>query len=76
MALRVALVTLMLFALLRPTMQLKIAVPQQNFVGIVIDDSRSMQIADRQNQPRSEFVHRSLGPDGPLLKARARTPLC
>src|SRR5438045_8600377 len=27
-----------------PTLQLKIAVPQQNYVGILVDDSRSMQI--------------------------------
>ena len=70
LGLRVTLVAIVLFALLRPTMQLKIAVPQQNFVGIVIDDSRSMQIADQQNKPRSEFVKDQFGRiDGPLLSA-------
>jgi uncharacterized membrane protein len=68
-ALRVAAVALIIFCLFRPTLILKAAVPQQNFLGVVLDDSRSMQIADRQNQPRSEFVRRSLGPDGPLLNA-------
>src|SRR5436190_18105115 len=67
--LRIAIVALIVFCLFRPTLILKAAVPQQNFLAVVIDDSRSMQIADRQNEPRSEFVRRSLGPDGPLLKA-------
>src|SRR5581483_735124 len=68
-ALRVAAVALIVFCLFRPTLVLKAAVPQQNFLGVVLDDSRSMQIADRQNQPRSDFVRRSLSPDGPLLQA-------
>src|SRR5262249_41283296 len=36
LVLRVALFLLALFALLRPTLLLKVAVPQQNFVGILI----------------------------------------
>ena len=68
-ALRIAVVVLIVFCLFRPTLVLKAAVPQQNFLGIVVDDSRSMQIADRQNEPRSEFVRRGLGADSALLKA-------
>src|SRR5438552_845084 len=68
LTLRVALFALVLFALLRPTLQLKIAVPQQNFVGVVLDDSRSMQIADQGNRPRGDFVKDQFGRvDGPLL---------
>ena len=37
---------LVLFCLFRPVLVVKAAVPQQNFLGILIDDSRSMQIAD------------------------------
>src|SRR5580765_1648291 len=44
-ALRVALVGLLLFCLARPILILKAAVPQQNFLGILLDDSRSMTIA-------------------------------
>ncbi len=56
------------FALLRPVLLLKVAVPQQNFVGILLDDSRSMQIADQDGKPRSEFLISQLGrPDAPLL---------
>jgi uncharacterized membrane protein len=70
LAMRVVLLSLVLFALLRPTLQLKVAVPQQNFVGVLVDDSRSMQIADEQSQPRSAFVKDQVGrTDGPLLTA-------
>ena len=59
---RVVLVGLRLAALARaarsacsgPTLILKAAVPQQNFLGVLVDDSRSMTIADRDGQPRSD----------------------
>src|SRR5204863_6258316 len=38
LALRLAAVGLIAFCLLRPTLVLKAAVPQQNFLGIVLDD--------------------------------------
>ena len=69
-ATRTALLAVALFAVLRPTLLLKVAVPQQNVVGILYDDSRSMQIADQDGRPRSEFVERDLArPDSPLLTA-------
>ena len=43
--------------------------PQQNFLGVLIDDSRSMTIADRDDKPRTDFVNQQFGPDGPLAKA-------
>src|SRR5438034_4059174 len=67
--LRAAVVAVIVFCLFRPTLILKAAVPQQNFLGVLLDDSRSMQIADRQDRPRSEFVQRSLGADSALLAA-------
>jgi uncharacterized membrane protein len=67
-ALRLALVAVLFFCLVRPTLVLKAAVPQQNFLGILVDDSRSMLIADRDGQPRSQFVQRQLsGPQAALL---------
>jgi uncharacterized membrane protein len=70
MALRLSLLLIVVFALLRPTLQLKVAVPQQNFVGILLDDSRSMQVADHGGQPRAEFIRTELGAtDAPLLTA-------
>ncbi len=67
-ALRLALVAVLFFCLVRPTLVLKAAVPQQNFLGVLVDDSRSMLIADRDGQPRSQFVqHELTGPQAPLL---------
>src|SRR5580765_3926555 len=55
-ALRAAIVAVILFSLFRPTLTIKSSVPQQNFVGVIVDDSRSMSIADTASQPRSQFV--------------------
>jgi uncharacterized membrane protein len=69
-SLRLAIVALLLFCLFRPSLILKAAVPQQNFLGVLVDDSRSMTIADRDGQPRTEFVQQQLSqPDSPLLNA-------
>jgi uncharacterized membrane protein len=68
LAMRTGLLAVVLFALMRPMLLLKVAVPQQNFVGILLDDSSSMQVADHENGPRSAFVTDQLGrPDAPLL---------
>src|SRR6266478_543252 len=65
-----ALGAVLFFCLVRPMLVLKAAVPQQNFLGVLVDDSRSMLIADRDGQPRSEFVHQQLaGKDSTLLNA-------
>src|SRR5215475_5671807 len=67
-ALRLALIAVLFFCLVRPTLVLKAAVPQQNFLGVLLDDSRSMMIADRDGQPRSQFVQKQLsGPQAALL---------
>jgi uncharacterized membrane protein len=67
---RVALLAVALFAVLRPMLLLKVAVPQQNFVGVVLDDSRSMQVADEADQARSQYVINQFGkPDTPLMRA-------
>ena len=53
---RLAALAALLFCLVRPTLILKAAVPQQNFLGVLLDDSRSMAIADRDGESRSAFV--------------------
>ena len=69
-ALRIATLCVMLFCLFRPILVVKAAVPQQNFLAVLIDDSRSMQIADWGTQPRGAFVKQTFGPkDAPLIKA-------
>ena len=68
--LRLAALAVLLFCLFRPTLILKAAVPQQNFLGVLVDDSRSMTIADRDGQPRSAFVQQQFGrAERPLLDA-------
>jgi uncharacterized membrane protein len=71
--LRVAVVALLAFCLLRPSLVLKAAVPQQNFLGVLLDDSRSMTIADRDGQTRTQFVQDQFGqPTSPLLDALSK----
>ncbi len=67
--LRLALIAALTFCLFRPSLVLKAAVPQQNFLGILVDDSKSMTIADRNQQPRTAFVQQEFGADGALIKA-------
>src|SRR5215467_7322629 len=67
--LRLAFIAAALFCLARPMLVLKAAVPQQNFLGVLVDDSRSMMIADQDGQARSQFVqHEFTGPNAALLK--------
>ncbi len=71
--LRLGALAVLLVCLLRPMLVLKAAVPQQNFLGVLVDDSRSMAIADKDGQPRSAFVQQQLGtPQGALLDALSK----
>src|SRR4051812_6700175 len=68
--LRLAALAVLLFCLFRPALILKAAVPQQNFLGVLVDDSRSMSIADLNGQTRSTFIRQQLaGPNAKLLDA-------
>src|SRR5258708_14680550 len=65
--LRLAALAVLVVCLFRPTLILKAAVPQQNFLGVLIDDSRSMAIADRNGETRSAFIQQQLsGPNAKL----------
>ena len=71
--LRLAALAVLVFCLFRPALILKAAVPQQNFLGVLIDDSRSMSIADLDGQTRSTFIQQQLaGPNARLLDALSR----
>ena len=61
--LRVSLLTVLVFCLLRPMLVVATVVPQENYLGILLDDSRSMQIAD-DGRARSEFIREQFGPQG------------
>ena len=69
MTLRVATLGLMLFCLFRPVLVVRAAVSQQNFLGVLVDDSRSMQIADTNGKPRGSFVREQFSADSPVMKA-------
>ena len=67
-ALRVSALAVLLACLMRPMLLLSAAVPQRNYVGVLIDDSRSMRIADKNGQPRSTWAEHAFGgPDSTLL---------
>jgi uncharacterized membrane protein len=68
--LRIATLGVMLFCLFRPVLVVKAAVAQQNFLAVLIDDSRSMQIADWGTEQRGAFVTQTFGTkDAALVKA-------
>ncbi|HEU5208322.1 MAG TPA: glutamine amidotransferase [Longimicrobiales bacterium] len=67
-ALRVAVLAILGFCLLRPQLILSTVVPQQNHVALLVDDSRSMRITDG-GEPRAASAQRVLAPDGALLQA-------
>src|SRR5690349_7492608 len=61
------------FCLARPVVRVSEAVAQRNVLGILVDDSRSMQIADQDGRPRADWVRAQLGtPEGALFAALAK----
>ena len=67
-ALRMAALALVLFCLFRPTLVVRAAVNQQNVVAVLLDDSRSMQIADWAGKPRGDV------PPGAVRRRRQPAP--
>lgn len=68
---RLASLAVLTFCLLRPVLVLSSVVPQENFLGVLIDDSRSMQIADRDETPRLQFVEDNFATESDLHTALA-----
>ena len=64
---------LLLFCLMRPKLQNKVAVPQQNFVAVMLDDSKSMLVADQNGAPRADYIRSDIARvDSPLLTALSK----
>ncbi len=59
--------SVLLFALLRPTLSLTSTVPQRNFVGVLVDDSRSMALPGEDGRPRADFIREQFDPETGLL---------
>ena len=69
-ALRLGAIAVLVFCLTRPILVIATVVPQQNFLGVLIDDSQSMRITDADGRARSEFVREQFAPEeGRLLTA-------
>jgi uncharacterized membrane protein len=66
-AFRLAALAVIAFCLFRPVLVLRSAVPQENFVAVLLDDSQSMQIAD-EGAPRAQFIREQFGPDGAIVR--------
>ena len=66
---RLTILALVVLCLFRPVLVLSQVVAQQNFLGVVIDDSRSMGIADRDGETRADFVTQQFGGEEPPLLA-------
>ena len=56
MALRAAAFGVLAFLLLRPVLLVSTVVPRRNFVAVLLDDSRSMRVADEDGETRAQRV--------------------
>ncbi len=65
--LRLAALGVLTFALLQPTLVISSVVPQRNFVGILLDDSRSMNLPGEDGAPRRAWMEATFGPEGSEL---------
>lgn len=61
LALRIAALALVAVCVFRPVLVVSEAVPQRNVVGVLVDDSRSMRIADLDGRARADVVRHLLG---------------
>jgi uncharacterized membrane protein len=68
---RAAAVVVVLVCLFRPMLLVSAPVPQRNFVGVLVDDSRSMLISDGSG-PRADVVRNALGTSDSSLIAALR----
>ena len=66
-AFRCGIFAIVFFCLTRPMLIVATVVPQENFLGILLDDSRSMGITDGNGAARSRFVAENFGSEGSEL---------
>src|SRR3989442_1179685 len=71
-ALRAAALLVLVGCLFRPMLLLSEAMPRRNFIGVLLDDSRSMRITDRSGagdgRTRADFIRDTLGERSDLLR--------
>ena len=70
---RIAALIVLMFILMRPILLVSAAISQHNVVGVLVDDSRSMQVRDMDGRTRADVVRSLLGgPDSALYKSLAK----
>ena len=67
--LRAALFLVLFFIVMQPALVLTSVVPQRNFLAVLVDDSRSMTIDDRDGTSRAAKTAELLDPEGDLVSA-------
>lgn len=67
-ALRVASLIVLVVCLFRPMLLLSDAIPQRNFVAVILDDSKSMTIADKGTTARGTFPIAAFAAESTLVK--------
>ncbi len=68
-ALRAALFLVLFFIVMQPALVLTSVAPQRNFLAVLVDDSRSMTIDDRDGTSRAAKAAALLDPEGDLVGA-------
>jgi uncharacterized membrane protein len=68
LAVRLAGLAVLGLCLLRPTLVVSTAVPQQNVVAVLVDDSRSMELADVDGRSRGEVARELFATPGSPLR--------
>jgi uncharacterized membrane protein len=72
LTIRLLAISLLLGCLLRPVLIVRAVEPQRNVLAVLVDDSRSMAIADLGQAARSSFVREEFGQSGRLRSALER----
>lgn len=67
--LRGAAILILLVCLARPALLLSASAPQRNVVAVLLDDSRSMRIADVGGDTRGAAVQRTFAANSPLMRS-------
>src|SRR5687768_1094210 len=66
-ALRSASLIVLVLCLFRPMLLLSDAIPQRNFVAVLLDDSKSMTLTDAGGKARGAFQMSAFAPESTLL---------
>ncbi|HLG17317.1 MAG TPA: hypothetical protein VJH03_22910 [Blastocatellia bacterium] len=69
MAIRVALVAVIVFCLMRPVIVVPEVLPQANYAAVLVDDSASMLLKDARDHSRLEAAQQLLSPGSPFFTA-------